>query len=399
MNSDLEKLKPYPFQRLNRLLSEARPPEQLKPIALSLGEPKHAAPAFIGKTLVSHLEGLSRYPSMQGGPELRSAIAAWLARRFDIPRKAIDADRQVLSVNGTREALFAIAQAVVDRTRHPCVLIPNPFYPIYEGAALLAGAEPVYLNCMQENGFIPDVDAVSASSWERCQLLYLNTPGNPTGACLGEDYLMQALRLADRHDFVIASDECNSEIYFDERHPPPGLLGAAWRMGNTEFRRCLVSNGLSKRSSVPGMRSGFVAGDARIIGGFLSYRTYHGCTMSPPMQAASTAAWQDENHVIDNRRLYREKFERVLAILSPHLEAAQPQGGFFLWPKTPMDDERFARQLFERTNVTVLPGSYLSRESQGMNPGSNRVRMALVAPVEEGVEAAERIAEFLRSSV
>jgi len=394
MNPDLSKLHPYPFEKLNRLKSGITPVE--KPhIALSIGEPKHRPPAFVGAELVARLDGLGNYPTTKGSGELRAAIAGWLSRRFQLPAGAVDPERHVLPVNGTREALFAFAQAVVDRHSEALVAMPNPFYQIYEGAALLAGAECHYLNTDAASGFLPDIDAVPASVWERCQLLFLCSPGNPTGAVADVDTLTHLLELADRYDFIIASDECYSEIYFDESAPPPGLLQAAAAAGRTDWRRCVVFHSLSKRSNVPGLRSGFVAGDAEVLQRFLLYRTYHGCAMAPPTQAASVVAWNDEAHVEQNRTEYRAKFDAVLEILAPVLDVRRPDAGFYLWARTPIDDAEFARRLFAEQNVTVLPGSYLSRESDGVNPGRNRVRMALVAEFDECVEAAERIRRFV----
>ena len=395
MNPDLSRLQPYPFERLAQLNAGVVPPVDRQPIMLSIGEPKHTTPHFIAETVISHLHGLSQYPLTRGQPALREAIGAWLGRRFELPAGSIDPEQQVLPVNGTREALFAIAQAVVDRSRDPVVLMPNPFYQIYEGAALLAGAEPVFMNTMADTGYLPDFSRVPASVWQRVQLVYTCSPGNPTGAVMGLSALQELIDLADRHDFVIASDECYSELYFDEAAPPPGLLQAAAAMGRTDYRRCLVFHSLSKRSNAPGLRSGFVAGDRDLIAAFLRYRTYHGCAMPPATQAASTQAWQDEAHVIANRALYREKFSAVVDILGPLLDVRIPAAGFYLWPVTPVDDCRFTRGLLEQQNVTVLPGSFLSRTHAGVNPGADHVRMALVAPLEDCVEAAERIGAYL----
>jgi N-succinyldiaminopimelate aminotransferase len=302
----------------------------------------------------------------------------------------------VLPVAGTREALFAFAQAVVDRSQDALVLSPNPFYQIYEGAALLAGAEPYFLNTSAENGFLPELDAVPAEMWQRCQLIYLCTPGNPTGAVAGIDYLQKLIRLADEHDFIIASDECYSELYFDA--PPPGLLQAAAAMGRIDYKRCVVFHSLSKRSNLPGLRSGFVAGDAEVLAGFLKYRTYQGCALPAHTQAASISAWSDESHVATNRELYRQKFDAVLAILQPVMKVERPDAGFYLWAESaPLSDSDFAQQLFAQQNVTVLPGSYLSRDAHGINPGAGRVRMALVAELDECIEAAERIRDFITS--
>ena len=395
MNPDLSRLQPYPFERLARLNDGVVPPADRAPIMLSIGEPRHPTPAFIAETVISHLHGLSQYPLTRGQPALREAIADWLGRRFALPPGSIDPEQQVLPVNGTREALFAIAQAVVDRNRDPVVLMPNPFYQIYEGAALLAGAEPLFLNTTADTGYLPDFSHISERTWQRVQLVYICSPGNPTGAVMGLPELQALIELADRHDFVIASDECYSELYTDEAAPPPGLLQAAAAMGRDDFRRCLVFHSLSKRSNAPGLRSGFVAGDRELIAGFLRYRTYHGCAMPPATQAASIRAWLDEAHVVANRALYREKFSAVAGILGPLLDMQIPAAGFYLWPVTPVDDSRFARGLLEQQNVTVLPGSFLSRTHDGINPGANHVRMALVAPLDDCIEAAQRIRTYL----
>ena len=396
MNPDLDKLQPYPFERLKALKEGVRPPPELDHIPLSIGEPRHPTPAFITEAVLSHLHGLSAYPLTKGMPELREAIAGWLNRRFRLGAKGVDPETQVLPVNGTREALFAFAQAVIDRARRPAVLMPNPFYQIYEGAALLAGAEPVYLNCTDASG-LPDFDAVDAATWQRCQLLYLCSQHNPTGAVIPERTLVKLMELADRHDFVIAADECYSEIYFDEENPPVGLLQAAANAGRDDFRRCVVFHSLSKRSNAPGLRSGFVAGDARIIGRFLRYRTYHGCAMPPHHQVASRLAWEEEAHVRESRSEYQQKFDAVLEALGGCLDVEKPEAGFYLWARTPGPDEAFTRDLFARQNITVLPGSYLSRESGGTNPGAGRIRMALVAPMDECLDAAKRIRTFMNT--
>jgi len=394
MNPDLDRLQPYPFEKLNRLKAGVTPAAG-EHIALSIGEPKHQPPGFVVEELITHLHGLANYPLTRGRDELRQAIADWLTRRFGLPEGSLDAGRHILPVAGTREALFAFAQAVVDRTASPLVLSPNPFYQIYEGAALLAGAEPWFLNTTAATGFLPDLDAVPTEVWQRCQLIYLCTPGNPTGAVADVAYLQKLIKLADAHDFIIASDECYSELYFDESAPPAGLLQAAAAMGRSDYRRCVVFHSLSKRSNLPGLRSGFVAGDAEVLGHFLKYRTYHGCALPLHTQAASTAAWRDEEHVKANRELYRQKFDAVLSILQPVMKVERPDAGFYLWAETPGSDTEFARQLFAEQNVTVLPGSYLSREAHGSNPGAGRVRMALVAELDECIEAAERIREFV----
>ncbi len=397
MNPDLQRLQPYPFERLNSLKKGVTPPADRTHISMSIGEPQHAAPGFIAEGITAHLHGLANYPTTRGVLALREAISEWLMRRFELPAGSIDPERHVLPVNGTREALFAFAQCVVNREPRPLVLMPNPFYQIYEGAALLAGAEPWFMNTTAATGYVPNFDSVPVEVWKRCQLLYLCSPGNPTGAVIDMDTLQKAITLADRYDFIIAADECYSEIYPDEANAPAGLLTASARMGRTDFRRCIVFHSLSKRSNVPGMRSGFVAGDAAIIEKFLLYRTYHGCAMAPHVQAASTLAWKDERHVAENRALYRQKFDAVLEILRPVLNVQQPDAGFYLWPETPIPGTDFARTLFERQNITVLPGSFLSRQVHGIDPGHRRVRLALVASLDECVEAARRIREFINT--
>ncbi len=395
MNPDLGRLQPYPFEKLRALFEGVTPPAEKSAIALSIGEPKHASPQFVLDALAKELPRLANYPSTKGLPELRLAIAQWATERFQL--QGLDADTQVLPVNGTREALFAFAQALIDRTQNPLIVSPNPFYQIYEGAAFLAGADPLFIPCDEQTQFLPDFDQVCAEQWQRCQLLFLCTPGNPTGATLSIAQLQKLIQLADEHDFVIASDECYSEIYLDENTPPVGLLQAAAAMERHDYSRCVVFHSLSKRSNLPGLRSGFVAGDADILAAFLAYRTYHGCAMPVQHQIASALAWQDENHVQENRRLYREKFAAVIQELSPVLTLQPPAGAFYLWPQTPIDDQAFAKGLFASQHVTVLPGSYLSREIDGYNPGARRVRMALVAGPEECIEAARRIREYIQS--
>lgn len=397
MNPDLDKLQPYPFEKLAALKAGATPPA-IPHIALSIGEPKHPAPAFVKEILAAQLDQLSTYPSTKGESELRRTIAGWAELRFQLGQGGLDPERQVLPVNGTREALFAFAQAAVDRSADaPLVVCPNPFYQIYEGAAYLAGAEPYFINCVAANGFLPDFAAVPAAVWERCQLLFLCSPGNPTGAVLETAALQQLIELADRYDFIIASDECYSEIYFDEAQPPVGLLQACRELGRDDYRRCVVFHSLSKRSNVPGLRSGFVAGDAEVLERFLLYRTYHGCAMPVQHQRVSAALWSDEQHVRDNRALYRRKFDAVLEILGDSLDVTRPQAGFYLWAGTPLDDTEFARRLFAQEHVTVLPGQYLARPTAAGNPGQGRVRMALVATLDECVEAARRIRRFAQS--
>lgn len=401
MNPDLNKLQPYPFEKLAALKAGITPPP-LPPIALSIGEPKHPSPTLVRQALVDHLDDLATYPSTKGIAPLRRAIGRWAQQRFNLGETGLDAEQQILPVNGTREALFAFAQAVVDRTRTingqaPLVICPNPFYQIYEGATYLAGAEPWFINCEAANQFIPDFSAVPADVWQRCQLLFLCSPGNPTGAVLNAATLKQLIELADRYDFIIASDECYSEIYFDEQNPPVGLLDVCRQLGRDDYRRCVVFHSLSKRSNVPGLRSGFVAGDAQLLQRFLLYRTYHGCAMPVQHQYASIAAWNDEAHVRANRALYREKFERVLEILGDSLDVSKPEAGFYLWAGTPIDDTEFAQRLFATEHVTVLPGQFLARPTATGNPGERRVRMALVAGFDECVEAAFRIRRFVES--
>jgi N-succinyldiaminopimelate aminotransferase len=397
MNPQLQKLQPYPFERLAALKAGCTPPAELEPIALSIGEPRHPSPEVALAPLRNNLDLCNRYPLTRGSPELRQAIAGWLQRRFRLDRDSIDADTQVIPVNGTREALFAFAQCIVEPGPEALVLMPNPFYQIYEGAAMLSGAEPCFYNTLRQNDYLPDFEAIDEETWKRCQLIYICTPGNPTGAVMPEQQLASLMEKSLQYDFIIASDECYSEIYFDETAPPAGLLQAAFNNGNKTFRNCIVFHSLSKRSNLPGMRSGFVAGDASIIKSFLLYRTYHGCAMPPAHQLASIAAWNDEEHVKNNRRLYREKFDAVLDILGPVSSAHKPDAGFYLWLKTPIADTDFTLQLFTRQNVTVLPGSYLSRETNGGNPGSHHVRMALVASVDECIDAANRIKQFIQT--
>lgn len=393
MNPKLSRLQPYPFQKLSALFEGIRPPQDLSPIRLSIGEPKHPTPRLVLDALAANLDGLAAYPATLGSDALREAIAAWLMRRYGLP--AIDPARQVMAVNGSREALFAFAQCVIDDTRpDPLVVSPNPFYQIYEGAAYLAGARPAFIETVAGNGFAMDLDRLDDATWRRVQLVYVCTPGNPTGAVMDLAAWGRLFELSDRYGFVIAADECYSEIYFDDDAPPVGGLQAARHFGRDDFRGLVVFSSLSKRSNVPGMRSGFVAGDADVLKKFLHYRTYHGCAMSPAFQAASTAAWQDEAHVAENRRLYREKFARVTPLLAPWLDCRLPDASFYLWARTPTPDPDFARALQAEYNVTVLPGSFLGREVDGVNPGAGYVRIALVAELAECLEAAERIARF-----
>jgi len=396
LNRFLDRLQPYPFERLRALIAGVTPPGGLRPLAMSIGEPRHTAPRAVREALVGGLEGLSVYPPTAGGEALRTAISRWLERRFDLD--GVDPATQVLPVNGSKEALFSIAQLVVDArpgSPQPAVLLPNPCYQVYEGAALLAGAEPIYVNQGSETGFAPDWDRVPAAVWPRVQMAYVCSPGNPTGTVLDMAGWARLFELSSRHGFVIVADECYSEIYDDETAPPLGALAAAQRLGLSDWSRLLVFSSLSKRSSVPGLRSGFVAGDRRLIERFLLLRSYSGGAMSLTIQAASVAAWSDESHVIENRRLYREKFDAVLPRLDGVLRLQRPQGGFFLWAGVPGgDDLAFARNLYAQYNVLSLPGSFLARDAAGGNPGSGFVRLALVDDLPACIEAAERIRAF-----
>jgi len=395
MNSRLNLLHPYPFEKLAALLRDVAPPADKSEILLSIGEPAHALPDFLSTSGQKLVSALGRYPLTRGSWALRETIAQWLARRYKLSRP-VDAETEILPTNGSREALFSFIQAVVDHTEthKPVVVMPNPFYQIYEGGALLAGAETRYLNNLESNGFLPDLDQLSASVWERTQLLILCSPDNPTGSVVTREVLARAFELAQQHDFIVALDECYSEIYFDEDSPPPGLLQYADSTGNSRFERCIIFQSLSKRSNLPGLRSGFVAGDASILNDYYRYRTYHGCTLSPMVQELSIRAWSDENHVAENRALYGEKFDLALAILRPAMDVSKPDAGFYLWPQTAMDETAFTRGLYAAENIKVLPGSYLSRESGGINPGQRRVRMALVQDLDTTREAAKRIAAF-----
>jgi N-succinyldiaminopimelate aminotransferase len=396
LNPRLGRLQTYPFQKLTALLEGAKPNPALRPIPLYIGEPKHPTPEFIKRALTDNLSGLAAYPPTAGTPELREAIAAWLEKRYGIPK--IDATTQVIPVTGTREALFAIAQAVVDTTKpDPVVVCPNPFYQIYEGAALLAGATPVFMNQVAANDYALDLGQIAPDVWRRTQLVYVCSPGNPTGHVMTLADWKALFELSDRYGFVIASDECYSEIHFDEANPPLGGLEAAHKLGRTAYPRLVIFSSLSKRSSVPGMRSGFVAGDPAVLKPYLLYRTYHGCAMSGPVGAASTVAWRDEAHVVENRRLYRDKFDTAMSILKPVLDVSMPDAAFYLWVHTPIPDPEFTRRLYESQAVSVLPGSYLARESGGINPGTDRVRIALVSSTEECAESARRIRDFVKA--
>ena len=393
VNPRLATLQPYPFEKLRLLLAGIVPNPALPAINLSIGEPKHPTPEVVTSALVSNLHGLAAYPATAGLPELRESIAAWLKRRYSLG--AIDASSQVLPVNGSREALFSFAQTVIDPSRgRALVVCPNPFYQIYEGAALLAGASPVFVNATASNGFKPDYASVDDRDWRDVQLVYACSPGNPSGAVMGIEDWRELFALSDKHGFVIASDECYSELFYDEDNPPMGALQAAAVLGRPRFERLVVFSSLSKRSNAPGLRSGFVAGDAGLLKNFLLYRTYHGSAMSVTVQKASIAAWRDEAHVVANRRLYAEKYKAVLPLVKAPLDTAMPDGGFYLWIRTPVDDAQFARELHRDYNVLVLPGSFLGRENNGSNPGRNYVRVALVQPLADCVEAVKRVNRF-----
>lgn len=394
MNPRLELLKPYPFEKLRALLEGVAPPPGLEPVNLSIGEPQHPTPELLTHALAENFAGLARYPLTKGLPELRGAIAAWLARRHGLA--AIDAETQVLPTLGSREALFSIAQALLDPGEHDALVVcPNPFYQIYEGAALLGGARPYFANATAARGFAPDWRAVPEHVWKRTRLIFACSPGNPTGRVMPLAEWELLFARADRHGFTIVSDECYSEIYFDESAPPLGALAAAQLIGREGFARLVVMGSLSKRSNAPGLRSGFAAGDAALLKAFLHYRTYHGSAMSNAVQRASIAAWNDEAHVLENRRLYREKFAAFFELVNPVLPLARPEAAFYYWAAVPGDEEQFARDLYATANVTVLPGSYLSREAHGTNPGRGHVRIALVSTVAEAAEAGRRIRAFV----
>jgi N-succinyldiaminopimelate aminotransferase len=394
MNPRLQSLQPYPFEKLRSLFEGVRPNPELAHISLGIGEPRHPTPELIKRALSENLAKLAGYPPTAGSDALRQAIAEWLVKRYSL--RSIDWKTEVLPVNGSREALFAFAQTVIDPASNDAVVVcPNPFYQIYEGAALLAGARPHYVNNTSERGFAADYAAIPEEVWRQTQLLYVCSPGNPTGKVLALPEWKEIFALADRHEFIIASDECYSEIYFDEAAPPLGALQAAAMLGRG-FERLVMFSSLSKRSNVPGMRSGFVAGDLSVLKAFLLYRTYHGGAMNPAVQEASVAAWNDEQHVRENRRKYAEKFARVTPVMQAALEVERPDAGFYLWACTPFGDTEFARRLYAEQHVTVLPGSFLARDSGGINPGAGYVRMALVADIDECLEAAHRVVEFTR---
>lgn len=394
MNPNLNQLQPYPFQKLRQLLETVNRNDALNPIDLQIGEPKHATPNFICQAMIDHLSGLSVYPTTLGTSALRNSIAIWIQRRFHVT--GIDPDTEIIPVNGSREALFSFAQAVIDASAdHAMVVCPNPFYQIYEGAALLAGATPQFINTLPENQFRLNFSQLDHAVWPCTQLVYVCSPNNPTGSVMSLEEWRELFALSDRYGFVIASDECYSEIYFDERNPPLGALDAAQQLGRERFTRLVVFNSLSKRSNVPGLRSGFVAGDAKLLEKFLLYRTYHGSAMNPTVQAASAVAWGDEMHVVENRRLYVQKFSDSIRQLSEVMNVQMPDAGFYLWVRTPISDTEFTKRLYQDYNVTVLPGSFLARDARGVNPGENFVRIALVASPQECSEAMNRISALV----
>lgn len=398
MNSRLGLLKPYPFSRLETLLSESQPNPDLEFLSLAIGEPKHPAPELVHKSICDSLEELEHYPPTAGGVGIREAIAYWANQRFKLQGNALSAETQVLPVNGTREALFAIAQAVADPGKAGGqVAMPNPFYQIYEGAAILAGKQPIYLNSLIENNLQPDWQSVSEEHWRQIELLYICTPGNPSGTFIPLKDMQYLIEMADKYDFVIVSDECYSELYLDPACKAPSILEACRNLGRTDFSRCIAVHSLSKRSNLPGLRSGFVAGDAKIIKQFLLYRTYHGSAMSGLTQKASIAAWQDETHVEANRVAYREKYSAIIPKIEKHFEFRVPQAAFYLWLNTPIDDRRFCKQLYEQKSLKVVPGSFLARDTENGNPGANRIRIALVAPLNECIESIDRLVEFTTS--
>jgi N-succinyldiaminopimelate aminotransferase len=392
MNPLIDRLRPYPFERLRGLLADCTAPAHLAPIDLSIGEPKHAVPRLLLDAMVAALPSMSTYPKTAGSEALRLALGGWLMRRYRLG--SLDPLTQVLPVSGSREALFAFAQAVLDARGAQRVVLPNPGYQIYEGAALLAGAEPVYLPVTPDTGFRMPFERLGSEQWKQVRLVYICSPGNPAGGVAQLSEWQGLFERADRYGFVIASDECYSEIYPDPTRPPLGALQAAGELGRPGFDRLMVFGSLSKRSNAPGLRSGFVAGDARLIAQFLRYRTYHGCAMNPAVQAASIAAWSDEAHVAENRRRYAAKFAQATPVIAAVLPTAVPEGGFFLWARTPGDDRDFARRLYQQFHVTVLPGSFMGREVDGVNPGAGFVRIALVAEEAQVLEAAHRIARF-----
>lgn len=398
MNKDLALLQPYPFEKLAKLLGDLNPPQDKKHISLGIGEPKHPSPSCVTEVLNAHVNLVANYPTTKGSQALRETIREWCERRFSLKAGSLSAEDNILPVNGTREAIFAFTQIAVERGADALVLSPDPFYQIYEGAAYLAGASPYFMPTFAENDFIPDYDAIPEDIWRRCELLFVCSPNNPSGSVHSREQLTKLIQLSDKYDFILASDECYSEIYLDEERPPAGLLEICAEIGRNDFKNCVVFHSLSKRSNLPGLRSGFIAGDAALIKPFLLYRTYHGCAMPMQVQQGSIAAWSDEQHVAENREQYRQKFAAVIEILSPVMALKMPEASFYLWAPTPIPDDQFTAGLYQQQNLTVLPGRYLSRETKdGIYPGSGYVRMALVATVEECVEAAWRIRRYIES--
>lgn len=395
LNSRLELLKPYPFGRLEALLVDSEINPELEFLSLAIGEPKHSPPDIVRRRINESLDQLEKYPATAGSMEIREVIADWANKRFQLEGNEVSAATQVLTANGTREALFAIAQTVTDPANTGgTVGMPNPFYQIYEGAALLAGKQPFYLNCLEENNLQPDWRSVKASEWQQMELLYICSPGNPSGTYIPLEDMQYLIEMADKYNFVIVSDECYSELYLEDKNKAPSLLEACRDMGRKDFSRCVVFHSLSKRSNLPGLRSGFVAGDSQIINQFLLYRTYHGSAMPGLTQQASMAAWSDEYHAEENRIAYREKYQAVLPKLREHFSFTLPQAAFYLWLDTPIDDQEFCRKLYEEKSVKVVPGSFLARDTPDGNPGKNKIRIALVAPMEECVEAIDRLVDF-----
>lgn len=398
MNSRLDLLQPYPFARLAALLSDANPNPDLKFLSLAIGEPKHPAPEVVRKSLCDSLDQIESYPPTAGSIELRQAIAGWANNRFELGNNSLSAEEQVLPVNGTREALFAITQALTDPEKPGgTVAMPNPFYQIYEGAAILAGKQPYYLNCQSEHNLQPDWQSLTDETWQQMELLYICSPGNPSGTYIALEDMQYLIEKADKHDFIVVSDECYSELYLDPNKKAPSILQACRDMGRTDFSRCIAFHSLSKRSNLPGLRSGFVAGDAEILKKFLSYRTYHGSAMSGMVQQASIAAWSDESHAEENRQIYREKYAILSSRLEQHFEFNMPQAAFYLWLNTPIDDQEFCKGLYQHKNLKVVPGSFLARDTNQGNPGVNKIRIALVAPLEKCIEGIDRLIDFNQS--
>ena len=386
----------YPFERLNNLLAPLTPNSNATAISLSIGEPKHHPPDFALETLSDQEKMralLATYPSTKGTPKLRQSISTWLKSRFSLE---VDYEAEILPVNGTREALFSFAQAVISNKTNPIVIMPNPFYQIYEGAALLAGASTFFCSSFETNNYLQDFESIPSETWRNTELIYICSPANPTGKSLSEDQIEKLIDLAHQYDFTIASDECYSEIYSSSHNKPNSLLKISENIGNKSFEKCIIFHSLSKRSNLPGLRSGFVAGDSSLLKQYFLYRTYHGCAMAGHAQEISALAWSDESHVDENRDKYTEKFSVVEEILKDHYKLYRPEGGFYHWIKTPIDDQQFAARLMETQNVKVMPGSFLSREDEGEDPGLDHIRVAWVSEKEECIEAARRLVEFAR---